>query len=111
MFRLALHQYKDSVQKISFTRFLKDEKNISLSDAKKALDKFLEGIPLLFIFNSKAEMLGFKEKAESLGAICKVITAPLFIRTSQLHKKAIGFPSAKKSRKAVSEFAEVLMVN
>ena len=111
MFRLALYQYKEGIQKISFTRFLKEEKKISLSEAKNALDKFLEGIPLLFLFTSKTEMLKFKKTAETLGAICKIITTPLFVRTSQLHKGTLSTRSAKKINKSDSEFAEVLMMS
>src|SRR5258705_11716627 len=115
MFKLALYQYKEDIKKISFTRFLKEEKNISLSDAKNSLDKFLNGIPLLFLFNSRGELQRFKRKAESLGAISKEMKSQLFVEKSELKKRSAAKNQSNRksfnSAKSKEEYSEVLMLN
>ena len=113
MYKLALYQHTDDIKKVSFTRFLKEEKKLSLSEAKDALDKFLEGIPLLFLFHSKTELQQFKMKAEALGAIAKVLTSRLFIESSAIEtKQSVKKTPCKsvKTQKRKNEFSEVLMI-
>ena len=117
MYKLALYQYKEDIKKISFTRFLKEEKKISLAEAKNALDRFLEGVPLLFLFNSKSDLQNFKFKAENLGAVCKEMKSQLFIESAELeNKRDSKKPTTRKSsaivkRKNKNAYSEVLMVN
>ena len=114
MYKLVLYQHTDDIKKVSFTRFLKEEKKLSLSEAKDALDKFLEGIPLLFLFNSKAELQQFKIKAEALGAIAKVLTSRLFIESSAIETKQSVKKRAGKSANSQNhknEYSEVLMIS
>lgn len=115
MFYLAIYKYKQDIKKISFTRFLMEKKDISLSEAKSALDKFLEGMPLLFTFNTKIELQKFKQQAESLGTICTTLRSHLYVDASQFKKRPIAKSQNSKrvtnTSRSKPQYSRVFMLN
>ncbi len=78
MTQLVIYSYSEDIKKISFTRLIKEQANLSLSKAKQTLDKFLEGQWIVLSFKNNHEMTDFKHKAESLGT--KTISKSLLLK-------------------------------
>ena len=78
MTQLVIYSYSEDIKKISFTRLLKEQANLSLRKAKQTLDKFLEGQWILLSFKNNNELTDFKHKAESLGT--KAISKSLLLK-------------------------------
>jgi len=83
---------------------------MSLSEAKFALDKLLEGVPLLFTFKTRSEMQRFKRKSESLGVIGEIIDSPLYVKTPFFSSKKSSKKTPSISNKD-SGYSEFLMLN
>ena len=61
MYYLIFYDYAKDVQKVSLARLLKRERNLSLTNAKNAVDNLIEGIPVKFLFTEIKLLEQFKK--------------------------------------------------
>ncbi len=65
---LIIDRIDKDAKKISLARFIRDNREIDYSEAKRDVDKILEGRPVVYSFPSIKELTFFKEAVEEYGA-------------------------------------------
>ena len=73
MTKVALIGWKVGLNKIPLDLLIKARASLPLSQAKRCVDRLLDGEAVVLSFNSPEEARRFSEEASALGAICEPV--------------------------------------
>ncbi len=86
---LIIDKYSKGIKKISLARYLKDVLELDYSEAKREVDKIIEGNPVVYKFATKNAVNSFRESILSYGILTSDIIAreeKVKTKTSTSHK-------------------------
>lgn len=72
MTEIKMISWKEGMQKVSLTKLQTEVLYLTLKEAKNNVDSLLDGQEVCITAPSLEQALSFIEKAEKIGAICKV---------------------------------------
>lgn len=108
MYYLIFYDFTEDVQKVSLARLLKKERNLSLTNAKNAVDNLMEGIPVGFLFTEKNLLEQLQKGASLMGVKSKTIDS-VFIPKIAQRRRSISRTSKPTGDKKQKEFSKALI--